>query len=244
MINVGTAGWSIPRSCANEFPADGSSLERYATRFRIAEINSSFHRRHRPSTWERWRDSVPADFRFSVKVPKAVTHTRKLDDCSSLVDEFASDVSELRDKLAVLLVQLPPKFQFDNQTASCFFQRLGDRTTATIACEPRHPSWFTQAANKLLQDLDVARVAADPAICHAAAVPGEWTRLAYWRLHGSPVTYRSSYLDHIPSLATQLMEEAKEREVWCIFDNTASSAGAVDALALQNAIKERHRVHS
>ena len=49
-IKIGTAGWSIPRDVADHFPADGTSLERYSARFPVAEINSSFHRSHRPST--------------------------------------------------------------------------------------------------------------------------------------------------------------------------------------------------
>ena len=73
-IKIGTAGWSIPRQNSDSFRANGSALERYATRFAVVEINSSFHRPHRSSTWERWRDSVPAAFRFSVKLPKQITH--------------------------------------------------------------------------------------------------------------------------------------------------------------------------
>ena len=59
-ILVGTAGWSIPRQVAAQFPEGGSALERYSSRFCVAEINSSFHRPHRISTWDRWRDSVAA----------------------------------------------------------------------------------------------------------------------------------------------------------------------------------------
>ncbi|MGI8496238.1 MAG: DUF72 domain-containing protein [Gemmatimonadaceae bacterium] len=68
-IRIGTAGWTIPRACAREFPAEGSSLARYASRFTAAEINSSFHRPHRPESYRRWADSVPADFRFAVTQP-------------------------------------------------------------------------------------------------------------------------------------------------------------------------------
>lgn len=73
-INIGTAGWTIPHECAPGFPAAGTSLERYAVRFNAVEINSSFHRPHRIATWQRWADSVPADFRFAVKMPKSITH--------------------------------------------------------------------------------------------------------------------------------------------------------------------------
>jgi uncharacterized protein YecE (DUF72 family) len=235
-VNVGTAGWTIPRQVAAEFPCEGTSLSRYAARFRVAEINSSFHRPHRLTTWQRWHDSVPENFRFSVKLPKAITHQKKLADCLHELDEFVVQSSTLGDKLGVLLVQLPPKLGFDETVAADFFAALAERTPAKIACEPRHPSWFEPEVSTLLQHLLVARVAADPAISEAAARPGGWSGLSYWRLHGSPVVYRSSYSDRIGSYASKLDQEAQgDRDVWSIFDNTASSAGAGDALALARA---------
>ena len=232
-IFVGTAGWSIPRDIADRFSEDGTALERYAAVFDVAEINSSFHRPHRISTWERWCDSVPDHFRFSVKVPKLITHTRKLVDCDAELDQFVAEASTLRDKLAVLLVQLPPKHSFDRLVAGTFLRGLLARTSAAIVCEPRHVSWFTAEADDLLGELEVSRVAADPAICPAAAIPGGWTGLSYWRLHGSPIIYRSSYRDRVEAYAAKFQnDEASGRDLWCIFDNTASSAGAGDALAL------------
>ena len=232
-IFVGTAGWSIPRADADRFPADGTSLERYAGAFPAAEINSSFHRPHRRSTWERWRDSVPPSFRFSVKLPKTITHQRKLADCAEPLAEFLGEASALGDKLAVLLVQLPPKLAFDAAVASAFFAELKGRTHAAIACEPRHASWFETDVGDLLAGMEIARVAADPALCAAAAEPGGWRGFSYWRLHGSPVIYRSSYAGRIAACADRLRADADAgRQVWCMFDNTASSAAAGDALAL------------
>jgi uncharacterized protein YecE (DUF72 family) len=239
-ILVGTAGWSLSRDVVERFPSEGTTLERYAARFPVAEINSSFHRPHRVSTWERWRDSVPAEFRFSVKVPKAITHISKLVDCDEQLDRFVGEASTLGEKLAVLLVQLPPKLAFDEAVAGSFFMRLLASISATVACEPRHLSWFSEEAGDLLRDLGVARVAADPSICEAAARPGGWPGLRYWRLHGSPVIYRSSYRDRIERYAAELASgEAQGGDTWCIFDNTASSAGAGDALALIDALAER-----
>lgn len=236
-IRIGTAGWSIPRNVADQFPDEGTSLTRYAARFSAAEINSSFHRPHRASTWERWRDSVPDDFRFSVKVPKLITHQHKLVDCASEVDDFLAQATILADKLAVLLVQLPPKLEFNPQIADGFFATLAEKADVAIACEPRHPSWFTPEAGSLLSGLRIARVAADPAIGDAAAAPGGWSGLRYWRLHGSPVIYRSSYTDRLEDYASKLMDDAAEAdEVWCIFDNTASSAGGGDALGLMRTV--------
>ena len=236
-INIGTAGWSIPKAEAHHFPAGGTSLERYASRFSVTEINSSFHRPHRLDTWERWRDSVPDSFRFAVKVPKTITHQAKLLDCSDLLVDFMRQVFALGEKLAVLLVQLPPTLEFDVEVAGSFFADLRARTSANIACEPRNASWFTHEADALFIACGVARVAADPAICDAAAKPGGWTGLSYWRLHGSPVIYRSSYADRIDGYAKLLRRERDEPETWFIFDNTASSAATSDALSLMEAIQ-------
>lgn len=238
-IKIGTAGWSIPREIAGEFAGKGSSLERYASRFDVAEINSSFHRPHRLSTWERWRDNVPSNFRFSVKLPKAITHQAKLAECEELLDEFIAQAHTLAGKLAVILVQLPPKLELDPAVAQDFFTALRSRTQAELVCEPRNASWFTDEADALLRAMRVARVAADPPICDAAAKPGGWRGIDYWRLHGSPVIYRSSYNGRIDTYANALLAPgANER--WCIFDNTASSAGAGDALALLAAVRARH----
>jgi uncharacterized protein YecE (DUF72 family) len=232
---IGTAGWSIPRAIADRFPGAGTGLERYAAGFPVVEINSSFHRPHRLSTWGRWRDSTPAGFRFSVKLPKTITHVRKLVDCDNEITAFLDQAHVLGGKLSVLLVQLPPKLEFDPRIVSEFFDRLRSRTAAPVACEPRHLTWFSPAAGQLLGDLQIARVAADPSICDEAAIPGGWSRLRYWRLHGSPVVYRSSYADRIDALAAAISREDTGKS-WCIFDNTASSAGAADALLLKSAL--------
>jgi uncharacterized protein YecE (DUF72 family) len=235
-IRIGTAGWSIPRQVAERFSEGGTSLQRYAARFPVAEINSSFHRPHRLSTWQRWRDSVPEDFRFSVKLSKVATHERKLVDCDEPLDAFMTQAGTLGEKLAVVLVQLPPRLAFDEKVAKAFFEALRHRCPANLACEPRHVSWFTDQAAALLVQHKVCRVAADPAVCAAAAKPGGWRGLSYWRLHGSPKMYRSSYADRIAGYAQALREEAASRETWRIFDNTASSAAASDALALCEAV--------
>ena len=237
-IRIGTAGWSIARDAADHFPTESSSLQRYAARFSAVEINSSFHRPHRVSTWERWRDSVPDSFRFSVKVPKLITHELKLVDCGEALDRFIGEAGALGDKLAILLVQLPPKLELDPGVAAKFFEALASRSRAAIACEPRHGSWFSKDADKLLEGLRVNRVAADPARHEGAGEPGGWRAVSYWRLHGSPVMYRSSYADRIELYAQTLLGEAERgHETWCIFDNTASSAATRDALALAEAVQ-------
>jgi uncharacterized protein YecE (DUF72 family) len=233
-IIIGTAGWSIPAACRDAFPAEGSALARYAARFGGAEINSSFHRRHRPSTWTNWADSVPSSFRFAVKLPKEISHRNKLVDCDTLLTDFLTEIAGLGDRLAVLLLQLPPSLAYAPTIAAPFLTRLAGSTAARIACEPRHPSWFTTEVGGMFEQLGIARVAADPALVPAAAEPGGSASLQYWRLHGSPVMYRSSYgRDRLQAyLARMQAQVGAERSIWCMFDNTASSAAMEDALML------------
>jgi len=251
-VRVGTAGWTIPKALADRFSSTGSHLERYAQRFGAVEINSSFYRSHQPSTYARWAASVPEGFQFAVKVPKEITHVRRLVLTStstplshdteeesgvsaSPLDDFLAETSALGAKLGPWLVQLPPSLAFDTVTADAFFAALRERFAGNVACEPRHASWFTSEADALLNEYRIARVAADPALHPLAAQPGGWSGLVYYRLHGSPRTYYSAYaLDFLDDLAKKLLRVAASGvPVWCIFDNTASGAATDNALSLQ-----------
>lgn len=225
---IGTAGWSIPRQHAAHFPKTGSHLERYAARLNAAEINSSFHRPHQYKTYERWAASVPASFRFSAKLPRTITHERRLADCGDLLDTFLEQVSGLGGKLGVLLVQLPPSLIYDAKVAPAFFRRLA-RVGIPVACEPRHASWFAPKADAALARLEVARVAADPPRAEGDGAPGGWRKFAYWRLHGSPRLYYSDY----SRIQLKQLASALKRTDWCTFDNTMSGAALGNALTVK-----------
>lgn len=232
-VFIGCAGWSIPRQHGPRFPASGSHLQRYAGRFTAVEINSSFYRPHRRATYERWADAVPNAFAFAVKAPRAITHELRLIGAEAALDAFLQQAAGLGARLGVLLLQLPPSLGFDPNTAAAFFAAVRARFDGNVACEPRHPGWFTAAADDLLVGSRISRVAADPPIVGAAAVPGGWRNLLYLRLHGSPRIYYSEYrLDQIDGIAQQLIGPGPEIR-WCIFDNTAAGAAVTNALALQ-----------
>ena len=233
-LRVGTAGWGLPRIWRAEFPPDGSYLERYATRFSAVEINSSFYRQHRRTVYERWAAAVPPDFRFAVKVPRAITHDQALVASDVLLEVFLEEVAGLGARLGPLLVQLPPSLVFDGDHADEFFDTLRRLHGGPVGCEPRHESWFGEAAEQLMRRHRVARVVADPARVPAAAEPGGDPGLVYYRLHGSPRIYWSDYEpERIAALAERLRwAAAPEVDRWCIFDNTTLGAATGNALAL------------
>ena len=238
-IRIGCAGWSIPKVHGGLFPTEGTHLARYAARFPAVEINSSFYRPHRPATYVKWAESVSKDFLFAVKMPKQITHERRLEDTNDLLDRFLLEAGQLGVKQGPLLVQLPPSLTFSATVAKKFMTALRNRFQGSIALEPRHPSWFEASANALAIQFRVAVVAADPAIIAAAAEPRGWDGFAYYRLHGSPQVYYSTYpAEYLSALAQTLLKKARAAEVWCIFDNTAEGSATANAIDLLSRVRE------
>jgi uncharacterized protein YecE (DUF72 family) len=235
LVRIGTAGWAVPKACREAFPTEGSGLARYAAIFDAAEINTSFYRPHRPSTYARWAETVPDGFRFAVKLPRAITHERRLVSAREPLEVFLAEVSALGDRLGPLLIQLPPSLSFEPEAALPFLDDLRSRFDRDVVIEPRHASWFAPEVDGSLDERRIARVAADPARVPAAAEPGGWPGLVYYRLHGSPRMYYSAYpADVLDNMAARLKASAEAGiPAWCMFDNTASGAAAADALALK-----------
>jgi uncharacterized protein YecE (DUF72 family) len=237
-FRIGTAGWNVPSLYLDQVPSGGSHLERYARCLNAVEINSSFYRPHRRSTYQRWAQSTPDDFRFAVKVPKTITHDSGLADCGALLDRFLGEATGLGGKLGVLLVQLPPKSTFKKRIADNFFRDLHARIDVDVVLEPRHASWFAQDIDDWLMERNIARAAADPAPVEGAGEPGGRKGLSYYRRHGSPRIYYSDYgAAALASLKQRLVDDrARDTSVWCIFDNTAAGAALGNALELTQSI--------
>ena len=240
-IRIGVAGWSIPSSMAEQFPSAGTHLQRYGKRFSCVEINSSFYRPHRRTTYERWAASVPPSFHFALKLPRAITHDRRLVDCQILIEKFAKETSGLGDRRGPILVQLPPSFSYRGDIVEHFLQELKSLIAGPIVLEPRHASWFVPEVDHMLERQQVSRVAVDPAKpISVAAYPGGWRGLAYFRLHGSPRIYESTYgkatiaaqAKTVASLAAQGVE------VWTIYDNTTFGAATQNALDLAESLDQ------
>ncbi|TFW30011.1 DUF72 domain-containing protein [Duganella callida] len=230
---IGCAGWSISTRAAAPFPAQGSQLERYGAVLNAVEINSSFYRPHQPQTYEKWAASVPDDFRFAVKLPKSITHERRLADADDLLARFAGEAGALGPKLGCVLVQLPPSLKLDVALAQDFFTRLRRRFATMVALEARNPGWFDADATALLKTHGVTRVIADP----PAGQPGPHvptTEAVYVRLHGSPKIYVSLYAEQqLRDVADTLAGRTPGSPGWCIFDNTMTGLQPHQALRLR-----------
>lgn len=235
MTIIATAGWAVPKSIAHHFGQEGSSLTRYATVFSGVEINSTFYRRHQQSTFERWATAVPDNFKFSVKIPKEITHDRAMVDIADAFRRFLDDITPLGRKRGPLLCQLPPSLAFDEVVLAAAIKAIRAADQGQIVIEARHKSWKSEEAALLLKEFEIDPVLADPAVVWAASDFPKPPR--YVRLHGKPKIYHSSYTtDEILAFSKLLGPDA-----WCVFDNTASSAAAENGLEMVKLLTSKPR---
>ena len=153
---------------------------------------------------------------------------------------FLEQINFLGEKLGPVLMQFPPSLEFDYGRATKFLSLLRGNFSGDVVWEPRHGSWFDSRVDDLLKEFRIARVAADPACVPAGSRPGGRASLAYFRLHGSPHRYFSSYsCDFLDLLAAQLASLAAGASVWCVFDNTAAGSAIQNALELTAQLRNR-----
>jgi uncharacterized protein YecE (DUF72 family) len=167
-----------------------------------------------------------------VKLPKEITHKRKLTDCDDLLDAFIAETSELGQKLGTYVVQLAPSHAFDPNIASAFLKLLRARYKGGLACEARHASWFTAEASEILEEYSTTRVGADPPLFAGGEISEPYGGFFYYRWHGAPRTYYSAYDAARLKEFAAIVRDTSAGEAWCIFDNTASGAALPNALDL------------
>jgi uncharacterized protein YecE (DUF72 family) len=232
-LRVGTAAWTLPKEALGFFPAEGTHLERYSKVLNSVEINSSFYRHHKAVTYKKWSDSVPKDFKFSVKLSKIFTHQQELKVDPKELEPVLGAIGELGEKWEALLVQLPPSLAFDEGSAEKFFTAVRRQFSGLLALEPRHETWVSDPALALQKRFSLTHVHADPSPL-PVSMAGDRRPLgsAYFRLHGSPEIYKSNYETH--RLEKFYTEIAKVKDLgfsaWCIFDNTTFGFATLNAL--------------
>ena len=178
-----------------------------------------------------------------MKLPQTITHELGLRRAREPLERFLDEVAGLGRKLGGLLVQLPPSLAWDGRSANAFFTLLRLRHAGPVALEPRHASWFDAKRDEFYARYGLSRVAADPPKPAGAEAPGgDPSQWRYFRWHGSPRMYYSSYDDaRLQTLATAL---GRSRKTWCIFDNTAAGHAAGDAARLQAFLQQRETTHA
>lgn len=161
-LYCGTSGFSFKEWKGPFYPEklpNSQMLEYYAARLPTVEINNTFYRMPKTSVLEGWAAKVPETFRFAVKAPRRISHSRQLKDCDEEADYFFKALDTLGDRLGAVLVQLPPHARVNTGNLEAFLKLVPEHTP--VAFEFRHASWDTEPVHDLLTSYEAAWVTAD-----------------------------------------------------------------------------------
>jgi len=235
-IRIGTSGWSYNHWINVLYPPGTPSarrLARYAEVFDTVELNASFYRWPKDSTFEGWRDQLPDGFTMSVKAHRGLTHYRRLASPEPWIERFERCWQLLGDRRGVLLVQLHPEQQRDDTRLDSFLERIPG--SIRVAVELRHPSWNDPAVFELLERHRAAYVVMSGLGLHC--VPRATTDLVYIRMHGPDpdANYAGSYsADNLRCWADRIAQwDAEGKDVWMYFNNDLGGHAVRNALDLR-----------
>jgi uncharacterized protein YecE (DUF72 family) len=221
-VHVGTSGWSYDHWDGVLYPPGTRPADRlglYVQRFGTVELNASFYRWPRTTTFASWRRRLPAGFQLSVKAPRGLTHAKKLYGPEVWIERMTSCWHELGDKRAVLLVQLHPGHERDDARLDWFLGRLPD--WIRVAVEFRHPSWHTDEVFALLERHGAAYCVMSGA--HLPCVLRATAPFVYVRLHGpdDQYLYGGSYSSSDLRWWADRLREWRDggRDVYAYFNN-------------------------
>jgi len=234
-VLIGCSSFSVGYWKGIFYPEDLPSrdyLAYYSSRFKTVEINSTFYRKPIAKTLERWRESTTDDFKIFIKIPKTITHVCRLENIAEQTSEFCDYISAgLQQKLAGFLFQLPPSFKNTPDNLEKVLQTVDKKYLNVI--EFRDNSWWNTEIQEILREksLIFCGVSIPKNIPEDFIINNE--NFAYYRLHGVPQMFKSSYSDEqLEKLADQVKKFSGTSYIF--FNNTFGVAAINNALSLKN----------
>ena len=227
-FRIGTMTFTEKTWAGSFYPPGTKSsdyLTYYSRQFNALEIDATYHAVPDPTRVMKWREATPADFRFSLKTPAAVTHEGRIDRNLPAMMDFLYVARHLEEKLGVVLIQLPPSCSVSEFTPlATFLEKLPTGPgQPRYAVEFRHASWRTERVAKLLADLHIARVAIDYA-GHTAEIVNT-TDFLYLRLIGEHGRFTVKDREQVDMTETlqwwrdRIGEQTGVQTVWALFNN-------------------------
>ena len=202
----------------------------YSKHLNAVEINSTFYRRPRPSTILKWVEETEANFKFFIKIPKTITHLKKLDDTKNETTEFCQYLAEnLGTKLAGFLFQLPPSFHYTAENLAKVIATV-DKNYLNVV-EFRHQSWWNIEVQNSLNENNIVFAG----VSIPKDIPNDFiinnNDFAYYRLHGNPEMFKSEYAEtELKKLAAEILKFKGTSYIF--FNNTYGTAAIKNALYL------------
>jgi uncharacterized protein YecE (DUF72 family) len=236
VIRIGTSGWSYDHWAGVLYPERTPASARlglYVQEFNTVELNASFYRWPKDSTFAGWRQRLPDGFTMSVKAHRGLTHFRRLKSPEPWVERFERCWRTLGDRSEMLLVQLHPEQHRDDERLENFLRLMPD--WIRVAVELRHPSWDDPTVYAVLERHRAAYVVMSGA--GLPCRPRATSDIVYVRMHGpdSESLYAGSYSDDDLRLwADRIAEwDGRGRDVLVYFNNDGHGYAVQNARTLR-----------
>lgn len=238
---IGTSGWVYRHWRGVFYPRDLPQRDwfpHFARYFSTVEINNTFYRLPKESTWEHWRDEAPSGFRYAVKGSRYVTHIKRLRDCEEPVQTFIERALLLKSHLGPVLWQLPPQMRYELDRLEAFLKALPGRVHHVV--EFRNDTWFRSETFAALRHHNIGFCAYHMVDEEAPLETTSGT--AYVRFHGSSRSrkYEGRYTDReLAEWADRLRALPKKaRDVYLYFNNDAEGYAIENANTLRGMLRE------
>jgi uncharacterized protein YecE (DUF72 family) len=223
-IRIGTCAWSFDEWSGPLYPADLPSnrwLEFYSRYLPTVEIDSTFYSAPAEEIARRWAEMTPSYFRFACKLPRQITHEKRLRDCSSELRAFLSAVEPLAPKLPVILIQLPPSYRPAEEKSGLrdFLAQLP--SDFRFAVEFRHAGWHKPHFIRLLEKHRICWVWSDTSpLNERNLAPFEFqpltTDFIYLRLLGDALTKYDGNGDRLHRYGKLLWKREAALDSWAL----------------------------
>lgn len=210
-------------------------LTLYSQTFNTVEINSTFYRKPTAKTLLKWYDETPEHFKFFIKIPKSISHEKRLKDSKEEITAFCSHIEEhLKNKLVGFLYQFPPSFKKSQENTDLILSSLDFNYLNVI--EFRHESWWNDEIYHLLMENKI--------VFSGVSFPGNLSEeviinhpeILYYRLHGKPVLYKSEYShEFLDTLAENIRNS--DRKAFIFFNNTWGTAAIKNSVYLKKLLE-------
>jgi uncharacterized protein YecE (DUF72 family) len=202
----------------------------YCEHFNTLELNVSFYKFPTERSLEKWFYNSPENFKFSVKVPRAITHFKKFTECERMLDDFYTSVRKgLQHKLGCVLFQLPPQLIYSEELLEKIITNLNPSFKNVI--EFRHESWWNKNVFQKLKKQNIIFCGISYPKLSDDVV--KTNANLYYRLHGVPVLYKSAYSQEFLEDLARDVEKLKAKEAWIYFNNTWGTAAIENGKFLQ-----------
>jgi uncharacterized protein YecE (DUF72 family) len=241
---IGTSGFSYKHWAGGLFYPEGLPeqdwLKFYARTFKTVEINSTFYNLPKETVFAGWHNKTPAGFRFALKGSRFITHYKKLKNVEDAVSLFFDNAQALKEKLAVVLWQLPGNFVVNKKRLNDFCDLLTANAIAgktRQAFEFRHESWFTEEVCDILKKNNMALCIAHSGYWPSAEITS--ADFAYFRFHGGEELYGSKYsLRELAAWAAKMKRILHQgQDIYAYFNNDAYGYALENALKLRDLIR-------